>query len=433
MNGGNGRADILSDALEAAAHLESATSVRCRVLDQNGAFRSDRKDGEAVAPCRLCGAVLAETGALPACRESHLYGSFQSMRFGGRSVYFCALGLTHLSAPLISEGRMIGALVAGPMVMVDPLELADEVAASHAVDPAVVEPLLAGFPSVTPKEARSIGEVLVYAASWVSGTDVQKLAEEEEQLSRESRVSDYIHQIKSMGGDATAHYPAETEAELLQTIREGDRASAEDLLDSLVASIRVTYGEDLATVRARVLELVVLLSRAAMDGGADAESVFGINFRAIEEIRSIDTIAELTTWLSSIVKRFVQFVFDVRSAGRSDVIIKATHAMRRRLGEKIGLDEIAGEVGLSPAYFSRIFKEETGVSFVGKLNDLRIERAKQLLRSTDRTILDIALEVGFSDQSHFSRVFRDRTDSSPARYRVSRGAYPSETQEIHDG
>ena len=177
----------------------------------------------------------------------------------------------------------------------------------------------------------------------------------------------------------------------------------------------------------------MLLSRAAMDGGADAESVFGINFRAIEEIRSIDTIAELTTWLSRIAKRFVQYVFDVRSAGRSDVVIKATHAMRRRLGEKIGLDEIAREVGLSPAYFSRVFKEETGVSFVSRLNDLRIERAKQLLRSTDRTILDIALEVGFSDQSHFSRVFRDRTDSSPARYRTSLGAYPSENHEIHDG
>ena len=430
-----------SAALDAAAHFAESTGIVCLVLDSEGRTivraenDSGRLDPDGTLPCAFCRTYRAATNRQVACREAHLYGSFQSMRFGGRYTYFCPLGLTHISAPIITDGRLAGSLVAGPILLVDHGDFLDELETKHEIGEKPMRTIgkaARRVEVISTTRARSLAEMLLFAASWVSGINVRELVEEEDRLSREARVSDYIHSIKSMGGEASEAYPAETERTLLDAIREGDRDSAREVLSELLATIRINAGEALEAVKSRVLELVVLLSRAAIDGGADAESVFGINYRALSEIHSFESVEELSRWIAGIAERYVQFVFDVRHAGQSDTIIRASRAMKRRLGEKIGLDEIASEVHLSPAYFSRIFKEETGESFTSYLAGLRVERARHLLRNTEDTLLSIAMDVGFSDQSHFSRVFKERVGITPKKFRTSDSQFPSDSQEIHE-
>ena len=72
---------------------------------------------------------------------------------------------------------------------------------------------------------------------------------------------------------------------------------------------------------------------------------------------------------------------------------------------------------LNPSYFSSIFKKEVGVSFSNYLNKIRIEQSKLLLKNTDSSIVEIALEVGFEDQSYFSKVFKNLTKMTPKQYR----------------
>jgi AraC-like DNA-binding protein/ligand-binding sensor protein len=426
-------------ALDAAEHFSESTGIVCIVLNADGRTlvrdARARLDPDGTLPCDFCRTFRAATGEPVACREAHLYGSFQSMRFGGRYTYFCPLGLTHISAPIIADGRLAGSLVGGPILLVDHDDFMDELAEKHALEERALRTVGGAAKRVSvvsTRRARSLAETLLFAASWVSGINVRELVEEEERLSREARLSDYIHDIKTMGGGNASVYPAEMERELLETIRQGDRERAMEVLERLLATIRVSAGEAFAEVKSRVLELVVLLSRAAIDGGADAESVFGINYRALSDVDRLGSVEELSGWVAGIADRYVQFVFDVRNAGQSDAVIGATRAMRRRLGEKIGLEEIAAEVNLSPAYLSRIFKEETGTSFSSYLAGLRVERAKYLLRNTDDTLLSIALDVGFSDQSHFSRVFRERVGQTPSRYRSAVDQFPSDRQEIHE-
>ena len=76
-------------------------------------------------------------------------------------------------------------------------------------------------------------------------------------------------------------------------------------------------------------------------------------------------------------------------------------------------------VYLSPAYFSRIFKKETGATFNSFLNEVRIEKSKALLRNNDLKMVDIALMVGFESQSYFTKVFKKITGISPLQYRYS--------------
>ena len=87
------------------------------------------------------------------------------------------------------------------------------------------------------------------------------------------------------------------------------------------------------------------------------------------------------------------------------------------LEHSLGLAELAQLSNLSPFYFSRLFKESTGVTPYQYISKLRMERAKQLLKNTDIAIAEIALQCGYSSQSSFSTAFLKATNVTPKTYR----------------
>lgn len=89
------------------------------------------------------------------------------------------------------------------------------------------------------------------------------------------------------------------------------------------------------------------------------------------------------------------------------------------LEQNIKLVDLAQLLDMSQFHFSRLFKQSIGITPHQYLNQQRIERAKKLLKKTDRLIIDIALECGFSSHSHLSKQFRQFTGMTPKAYRLS--------------
>jgi AraC-like DNA-binding protein len=87
------------------------------------------------------------------------------------------------------------------------------------------------------------------------------------------------------------------------------------------------------------------------------------------------------------------------------------------LAHPIGLEALATMIGLSRCYFARAFKHSIGMTPHHYLMQRRLEHAKRLLVETEISLAQIALESGFSDQSHFTRRFRDHVGSTPRAYR----------------
>lgn len=90
---------------------------------------------------------------------------------------------------------------------------------------------------------------------------------------------------------------------------------------------------------------------------------------------------------------------------------------RANLGEPITLGDLARQVALSKYHFARRFREATALSPYEYVLQLRVERAAQLIRSTDLGLAEVARLCGFSDQSHLTRHFRQRIGTTPGRYR----------------
>ena len=98
-------------------------------------------------------------------------------------------------------------------------------------------------------------------------------------------------------------------------------------------------------------------------------------------------------------------------------LAKAKKMVSANLGRALQAHELAEACGLSPSHFSRAFRCSTGTSPHAWLVNQRVFHAKQLMRTSDAPLAQIALECGFADQSHFTRVFTREEGNSPGSWR----------------
>jgi len=85
--------------------------------------------------------------------------------------------------------------------------------------------------------------------------------------------------------------------------------------------------------------------------------------------------------------------------------------------DELRLSELAQSVGLSTAHFSEMFRKSMGETPHQFVLRVRVERAKEMLRSAESRVLDVAIACGFKTQQHFARVFRHVCGTSPTEYR----------------
>lgn len=101
----------------------------------------------------------------------------------------------------------------------------------------------------------------------------------------------------------------------------------------------------------------------------------------------------------------------------SDLLDPAIKYINENFNKDITLDDMANMCFITPGYFSKIFYKETGERFSDCIIRLRIERAKELLKTTNKNIQEIAIEVGFNDAGYFTKRFKIYEGTTPGRYR----------------
>jgi len=376
------------------------------------------EDGAADAPCGqgFCSKLQSVVDIKCDCRSCHMSAARQAERFGGKYIYFCPVGFVHFASPLMSGDELKGAIVSGPVLIVDAEEFFFEdilkkypISKNHYYD---LSRELKAVPYLPPGRVSALSEMLYMMTAHVNSAS--KLRYKQEILSQQSDISEKIQQIKKQ---EEVYYPVEKEGELLRRIANGDLIGAGEILNELLGHIFFSSGQNLDIIKSRVLELLVLLSRGALDGGADTDIIFGMNNRFIKEINKIEDIEQLTYMLSQITRRFAEQVFSYKGLKHSGTISKAVEYIKRNFKYKITLEDVAKYVALSPAYFSDVFKREMKCNFSHYLNKVRVDNAKLLLKNDNLPIIEVALLCGFEDQSYFTKIFKSVTGMTPKQYR----------------
>lgn len=388
------------------AHLSRLCGIPCCLLDTTA-----QSVLSAVPEERFCAGCTC-----PRCQDipSHLYGSNEAFRWNGKYIYYCPLGLVFAASPVSDDtGEMVGSIVAGPVIMGDPLDTVTEIA-----DP-TMQKRAAQLPALSTTQVRDLAEVLAACTAFASGlphSQAGGFVYEQEQV-----LSSIYTARTEMADEPQAFYPISYEKRLHDLVCSGDKAGAQALLNDLLGLIYCSNNFQLEPIKARVVELVVLLSRATIDAGADVREIFLFNTRYIQDIEHFTSLESLSVWLSGIMHRFISSSFDFTQVKHSDVVYKVMEYVRRNFSRKISLDDIAGEVYLSRSYLSSLFKEETGQSLFAYINHVRIEKSKQMLLDDTASLADVANLCGFEDQSYFTKVFKKAVGISPKKYRDTRG------------
>jgi AraC-like DNA-binding protein/ligand-binding sensor protein len=409
--------------LEVTAY-SSSTGMNCYVINHKGNTIFEACEGTEI--CKYC--HCNQTGFTKNfnCSDVHLYGSYQAERFGGSYVFFCPLGLTHWASP-ITEGNVFrGALIGGPVMMIEPEEfLVDDIVDHEVVGSKRREfvDFVKKIPVKRPEVVNNLSELLSILASDISSGKDMRREEQSKFNSMQAQISESVQQIKFSKADqeTSVTYPFEKERELLKLISLGDKSASQKVLNEILGYVFFSTGRDFEIVKVRVQELTILLSRAAIEGGANTVEIFGLNLQYLSEINSFRTVEDLTMWLSRILARFTDCVFNLADVRHKDIIYKVNNYIKSNYMNKITLEDVASYVYLNPSYFSKIFKEEMGFPFVVFVNRIRIDISKNLLLDNTVLLTDVSSMVGFEEQSYFTKVFKKMTGITPGIYRKTRG------------
>ncbi len=232
--------------------------------------------------------------------------------------------------------------------------------------------------------------------------------------------------INNLENNSVGPYNAfDTENKLLDMVMRGD-VSAVNQFISNVPSIRsgTIAQEQLRQVKNIFIVTATLVSRAAIRGGMDITSALYLSDQYIQKCElapSLDLIDELHYRM---VIDYTEKVEKLKLGKNSSILVnKVSNYVQNNLSKPIKVNEIAKTLFIGRSRLSTNFKNETGINISDYIIKLKIDEAKRLLRYSNNTFATIASFLGFSSQSHFTKVFKKYTNSTPFDYRQTHKHY----------
>lgn len=210
---------------------------------------------------------------------------------------------------------------------------------------------------------------------------------------------------------------ADVRKRLLQGIEILDASAVTTMIDGLAETASNYDGMSGKAVLAIFEECAQILRFGLRAQNAVDAQVEGLQSAAFEELGMCQSQREVFLLLRRHAGNLVDHVVAFRRSESAKPVREAQRFIQTNFASPIGLENVSERVGFNPTYFSLIFKKETGMNFLEYLTDVRIREAKRLLSDPRKTIADVALEVGYNDVKHFSRVFTRSTGLHPSKYR----------------
>lgn len=215
------------------------------------------------------------------------------------------------------------------------------------------------------------------------------------------------------------HNTLSVEQAIENMIRKGDTDVLKEWLSTAPAVRAGTMAnEQLRQSKNTFVVAATIASRAAIRGGMDVEDALSLSDAFIQKCELLNNIERITNLQYRMILEFTEQVEKIRHAAHESVLaIQVANYIRHHISEAITAEAVAKHLYLSRPYLSAKFKEETGVSLTDFILKEKTEEAKRLLCYSEKSLLNIGNYLGFSSQSHFSRVFKKYSGYSPSEYR----------------
>lgn len=213
----------------------------------------------------------------------------------------------------------------------------------------------------------------------------------------------------------------EAQHRLLEAVRADNEGGIDLPMSTWISEVFMNNIEKLFYLRIRLIELVILMARATTEVGVSGTEAFSVLTQIINRINRLHDFIDLSITLRESARSFASLVHKSNLKPFCATISKVRQIIESNDLCTISLRKVAGEVGVSYTYLSRLFKKEFGMTFTEYLNKERINRSQRLLLDRQKNITEIAFACGFNGLQQFERVFKRICGTSPSKYRALRG------------
>ena len=400
--------------------FSGATGIACRYLERGQMASLSVCDGfceqlqQCEEACRRCVSYMEIAGG-------------QAENIGEPYFTRCHAGVVEIACAVVHGMDRIGTLLCGPILLWERDELAAEEMLDslrgldinrHSLFEAYFE-----IPVLDADKLQEVSRILALIAD-AAGTPERDLAKERQDITRQQmKMADEIigrKKAEESHREKTARvgvYPFNKERELLGRVRLGDRNGARRILNELLALIFYDTAGNLDITKARILELVVVISRAAVEGGAQLSQLLGYDYNYLADLDRQTSFEEVCAWVVRTLDAFIDAVYSTRNVKSSRYLGGVIEYIHEHFAEPVTLEQASALVPISPYYLSHLFREELGLTFLEYITRIRIEEAKRLLMATNLRIREIAENVGYDDAGYFAKVFRKTVGVTPNQYR----------------
>lgn len=217
----------------------------------------------------------------------------------------------------------------------------------------------------------------------------------------------------------TVRFDELKEHALIRCIKVGTVQELQEIVEDLFRGI-ADAPVSIKDYQIYLLEILTTILKVAKSANLDVDEVFGENFHVFTEIQKFHTLHEAKNWMIGICTKIMNSIASDRQCTYKQLVAQAIEYAKNHYHENdISINKVCSHLHISPGYFSSIFKKETKTTFVNYLMQIRMEAAKELLRTTDLKTFEIAEKVGYSDPNYFSFSFRKMFGISPKEYKNS--------------
>lgn len=406
--------DYLYQLLE---NIREATGLGVLLIDPH---EPSEIDPELICrECALCSLIHSKEEAREKCGREFLLAGREAMRWGEPYFYHCYMGLMEWGIPIITENELIGILTCGQVLIQGKDDLfyfgVLEQTREFGLPDEEVNRAIEAVPVVSGRKVRATAQLLMRVAEQLTEHAEQRLQQARSRQHQQAEIAEALVAMQSGTHEVLKSH--QMQKEVIGKVRIGDTTGAKRILNEWLGSVLLGSQTNLSVLKAQVLELVVMLSRAGTEAGADLESILGKNLGSLGTLLNQQTQEDVCHWVLRILENFTTSVFQTRNMERVKMISEGLKYIRENYGDNIMLEDVGRAVGRSGSYFKKILREEMGLSFTEYLTRTRLEASETLLRDPNLSLAEIAQMVGYGDQSYFGKLFKQYYGLTPAQYR----------------
>jgi AraC-like DNA-binding protein/ligand-binding sensor protein len=398
---------ILSQRIILAINAQyyQAFSLRPTMIDVNGEIILDgnNRHSDPLSGSR----IFSQTNA---------FSLQEAVRCGEPFVFYPSKGIISWVVALVDQRRVHAGLLGGRVLASGANR--DEAAGSlveQGLESAPAKKItmnLPEWPAARIRQAAIFLNELFYRAS---GWKPALLDENRVKATQQRHISEAIEEHKKTG---QAGYSIDKERMLLSLIRAGDQNGARKVLNEMLGAMYL-LSPKLAVLRARAIELMGYLTRAAVEDNPILEPLIERNHQWMRKLIVAPDFETLSHVLMQALEDFMHGIYARGFNCYHPHVGRILDFVALHYNEQLTLDQVASKIGISVSRVAHLVKQHTGKTVWQHLMKVRIAKARQLLESTDDQCSQIALATGFCDQSYFTKHFRRLTGTTPVKYRHS--------------